>query len=273
MTAIFLPTQLLPGSVVVNEINYHSNDDFDSGDWIELYNPGQLYLDMSGWTFKDDNDNTYTFPEETILDSGQYLIVSNDLELFASQYPNVVSVIGPFDFGLSGGGDEVRIFDNNNALIDSINYDDDDPWPIEADGDGATLELINPILDNSLPASWTSSTDYGSPGEQNSTFLSSNGSVTTLPSMNSLLSSYPNPFNGLVNIPFVLSSKTGSSIIIYDILGKIIREVSLERFDLGKHSIVWDGKNHLGQEVSTGIYFVKLKNSTLTNTQKLIYLK
>ena len=61
LTAIFLPTQLLPGSVVVNEINYHSNDDFDSGDWIELYNPGQLYLDMSGWTFKDDNDNTSQF--------------------------------------------------------------------------------------------------------------------------------------------------------------------------------------------------------------------
>ena len=140
-----------------------------------------------------------------------------------------------------------------------INYDDDDPWPIEADGDGATLELINPILDNSLPASWTSSTDYGSPGEQNSTFLSSNESLATLPSMNSLLSSYPNPFNGLVNIPFILSSKIGSSIIIYDILGKIIREFSLERFDLWKHSIVWDGKNHLGQEVSTGIYFVKLK--------------
>ena len=274
LTAIFLPTQLLPGSVVVNEINYHSNDDFDSGDWIELYNPGQLYLDMSGWIFKDNNDdNVYTFPEETILDSNQYMIVSNDLELFASQYPNVVSVIGPFDFGLSGGGDAVRIFDENNTPIDSINYDDDDPWPIEADGDGATLELINPLLDNSLAASWTSSNNYGSPGEQNTNFLSSNGSETTLPRTNSLLSSYPNPFNGIVNIPFVLSYKMGSSIIIYDILGKIIREVSLQRFDLGKHSIVWDGKNHLGQEVSTGIYFVRLKNSTHTNTQKLIYLK
>ena len=275
LTAVFLPTELTPGTVVVNEINYHSNDDFDSGDWVELFNPGQLDIDISGWSLKDDNnDHIYTFPEETILDSNQYIILSNDLQLFSSQFPNVVSVIGPFDFGLSGGGDEVRIFDENNILIDSINYDDNDPWPLEADGDGATLELINPLLDNSLATSWTSSVNYGSPGMQNSAYLSSlTESKTILPNRSGLLTSYPNPFNGVVHIPFLLSSKMNSSIIIYNILGKIIKEISLQQFDIGRNSIVWDAKDYLGQDISTGIYFVKLKNSSPTNVQKLIYLK
>ena len=59
LTAIFTPTELTPGNVVINEINYNSSDDFD---------PGDLDLDMSGWIFKDDNDDhVYNFPESTML--------------------------------------------------------------------------------------------------------------------------------------------------------------------------------------------------------------
>ena len=42
--------------MVINEINYNSSDDFNPGDWVELFNEGGLDLDMSGWVFKDDNE-------------------------------------------------------------------------------------------------------------------------------------------------------------------------------------------------------------------------
>ena len=151
--------------------------------------------------------------------------------------------------------------------------DSNDPWPLEADGNGSTLELINPQLDNSLSISWASSANYGSPGMQNSAYLSSSKESSIMPNKSSLMTSYPNPFNGIVNIPFILSSKMNSSIIIYNVLGRVIREISLEQFDLGKHSIIWNGKDHFGHDVSTGIYFIQLKNSTPENIQKLIYLK
>ena len=68
---------------------------------------------------------------------------------------------------MGGGGDQVRIFDDQGFLIDSVEYDDSDPWPLEPDGLGPTLELINPLNDNSLAESWTSSIDNGSPGYEN----------------------------------------------------------------------------------------------------------
>ena len=37
LTANFVKSDLLP--LVINEINYKSSEDFDSGDWIEIYNP------------------------------------------------------------------------------------------------------------------------------------------------------------------------------------------------------------------------------------------
>ena len=274
LTAVFLPSELSPGTVVINEINYNSNDDFDSGDWVELFNPGETNLDLSGWVLKDDDDShMYTIPEETMLDSGGYIILAENIELFTSNFVNINQVIGPFDFGLSGGGDDVRIFDNNGSLIDSVKYDDSDPWPIEADGDGATLELINPFFDNTLASSWGSSNSFGSPGEQNSTYLSSKETENTIPSEASLFTAYPNPFNGTINIPFRLPPNINSSIIIYNLLGKTIKVISLQHFQPGKNSISWDAKDHLGHEVSTGIYFVKLQYSDPSNVQKLIYLK
>ena len=66
LTAVFYPTELSPGNVVVNEINYNSSDNFNPGDWIELYNSGDLDLDLSGWVFKDDNDDhVFLFPLKT----------------------------------------------------------------------------------------------------------------------------------------------------------------------------------------------------------------
>ena len=45
----------------------------------------------------------------------------------------------PFDFGFGGGGDEVRIFDQEGVLVDSVSYDDESPWPLEPDGSGRLL--------------------------------------------------------------------------------------------------------------------------------------
>ena len=275
LTAVFIQSELSPGSIVINEINYNSNDDHESGDWIELFNPGEMEIDISNWVMKDDNDqHSFTFPDETIINSENYLIIAGDLDLFYNNYSNDIPVIGPFDFGLSGGGDQIRIYDDLGALMDSVKYDDVEPWPIEADGGGPTLELINPSSDNSLPQSWTSSQQYGSPAEQNTNFLSADDSDgLALPTEYSLLPPYPNPFNGSVRIPFQLASQASTSITIFDILGKRVLDIPIKNIGPGNHFITWDGINQMGRNVGNGVYFIRLNLPVRNNFQKLIYLK
>ncbi len=275
LTAVFIQSELSPGSIVINEINYNSNDDHESGDWIELFNPGEMEIDISNWVMKDDNDqNSFTFPDETIINSENYLIIAEDLDLFYNNYSNDIPVIGPFDFGLSGGGDQIRIYDDLGALMDSVKYDDVEPWPIEADGGGPTLELINPSSDNSLPQSWTSSQQYGSPAEQNTNFLSADDSDgLALPTEYSLLPPYPNPFNGSVRIPFQLASQASTSITIFDILGKRVLDIPIKNIGPGNHFITWDGINQMGRNIGNGVYFIRLNLPVRNNFQKLIYLK
>ena len=274
LTAVFYPTELSPGNIVVNEINYNSSESFNPGDWIELYNSGDLDLDLSGWIFKDDDDNhRFTIPEETTLNNNSYLIIARDPNLFNDSFQTTAQILGPFDFGLSAGGDEVRIFDQDGILKDSVSYDDISPWPIEPDGNGPTLELISPDLDNTLAESWISSQDFGSPGEENTASLAYQSSKQILPEQTSLLKAYPNPFNGRINIPYQISRLEKLDIVIYDIVGNEIQKYPLKHSNPGKYNISWNAKNKLGQEVSTGVYFIKLSSTSFKSVEKIIFLK
>ena len=161
--AIFRVVQL-PASAVINEINYNSHPAFDSADWVEIHNPGDSDLSLDGYELRDDDDtHSYYLPQGTIVPAHGFVVICEDLAAFHALFP-AVPAIGNLGFGLGNGGDSVRLFDSAGLLYDSVVYDDAAPWPTEPDGQGATLELIGPYLDNSLASSWQASAGSGSPG-------------------------------------------------------------------------------------------------------------
>ena len=262
LTAVFEPSELTPGTVVINEINYNSSDDFDPEDWIELHNPGETAINITGWAMKDDdNEHVFVIPEETILEPGEYIVLAKDLGQFIANFPNVNNVIGSFEFGLSGGGDQVRIYNTTGILTDSVEYDDDAPWPTEPDGSGPTLELINSTLDNSLVENWSASyEEHGTPGEINSAYNDlSSIEISHLPRQFRLNQNYPNPFNPITVIKYELPEKTHVTLAIYNILGREVRTLVNGAEDAGYKSVVWDGKNSSGKIASAGIYIYVLR--------------
>ena len=129
LTAIFIPSQLSPGKIVINEINYNSHDSHDTGDWIELFNAGEAEIDITNWVMKDDNnDHAFILSENTIIESGGYFIIAQRPSDFLNFFVSTMPLAGPFNFGLSGGGDEIRIFNDQGMLIDSVKYDDSEGW-------------------------------------------------------------------------------------------------------------------------------------------------
>ena len=92
----------------------------DLPDWVEIYNPSDSIFNMSQWVFKDEaDDHIYTIPEGTNIDPNQYLILCRDTILFKNHFPNVNSYVGNLDFGLSGGGELIRLYNNNGIIMDS----------------------------------------------------------------------------------------------------------------------------------------------------------
>jgi|TARA_Y100000310_G_scaffold260095_1_gene268935 hypothetical protein len=260
-------------NIVINEINYHPAEDFDSGDWVELYNSTSAAIDMSSWSLKDEDDeHVFILAENTFLGADQYIVLCRDIISFSALFPQVENVVGDFDFGLSGGGELIRLFDSNRSLIDTVHYDDDPPWPEEPDGNGPTLELINPSLDNALATNWVASEEHGTPGSVNTGFVSINDQSSLIPSELTLFQNYPNPFNATTTINFTIPSvetlHATSLLQIFDIIGRLVETLVSGELVAGKHSVVWDASN-----IASGVYFYSIQTENNVQTRKMILLK
>ena len=251
----------LNAQIVINEINYKDAIDFETKDWVELYNNGNSSVDISNWVFKDDDDlHEFVIPNGTFMQPHSYLVLAQFLSDFQSLYPNVSPVLGDFEFGFSGGGEIVRLFDGSDNLIDFVEYDDVEPWPTEPDGNGPTLELKNPNLDNALASSWAASVApnglHGTPGEENSTNILAVNNYNNLKVIVS-----PNPLitSTTISIPNWTSSL---SLSVYDMLGRVVKTMKSN-----SNSILLDKEN-----LSSGMYILKIatKNGSFESTKKLI---
>lgn len=234
-------------NVIFNEINYKSATAFDTEDWVELYNGGGTEADISGWIFRDEDDNhIYEIPYGTVIQPEGYIILSSDLLLFKEQHPDIENVIGSFPFGLSSFGELIRLYNHTGILVDSLVYGVDNPWPVEPNGQGPTLELKNPFHDNALPENWCSSANHGSPGEKNSCF---ENSIEEPNFPENTVSIYPNPAINYIYFQLSDHSKKIETIEIFDQQGRqvlIMDKVNNNFIDLRENFL------------NEGIYFMSI---------------
>ena len=152
-------------ALLVDEINYHSSDDFEAGDWIELYNPGPLAFDASGYSITNNIvANKYTLPPHTIIQANERIVLTNNLTEFHTMHKNVNNYLSTTLFSLSNSGDNVKINSPDNSAYKNVNYDDIAPWPLNPDGGGSTLQLQKEAINLNLPSNWLASCIGGSPG-------------------------------------------------------------------------------------------------------------
>lgn len=164
-----------PASIVINEINYNSSVNSDSGDWVELYNNSGATVNLSGWTFQDEGA-TFNIPTGTTIAANSYLVLVQDIVKFTTVHPTVSNYIGQLGFGLSNGGEQVMLSDDRGCIVDVVEYDDASPWVITPDGTGKTLQLEDVNSDNSQANNWSaSSINSGTPGAVNSNSGGSQG--------------------------------------------------------------------------------------------------
>jgi len=164
------------GSLVINEIYYNPPDANDGDEeFLELHNPGNAAFDLSGMCFVG---FTLCFAPGTKLAAGGYGIVSPDADLAVSVH-GVIPLAEFADGGLAGSGELIQLIAaDGTTVVDEVEFADDSPWPKSPDGDGPSLELIDPASDNSVASSWKASqVDAGTPGAVNSV----SGSVPPVP--------------------------------------------------------------------------------------------
>ncbi len=156
--------------MVITEIMYDPYVSADNhGEYFELYNAGQGPTDIRLWEITS-GDEHYRIQSSVIAQPGEYLVlgiygnegynghINDDLD-----YDNVT---------LSNVADTLTIIDPYGEIHDQVMYDEENGWPKPF---GASLQLTDPLADNSDPANWyaamwpwpDSDGDLGTPGVAN----------------------------------------------------------------------------------------------------------
>ncbi|HUT09196.1 MAG TPA: lamin tail domain-containing protein, partial [Thermoguttaceae bacterium] len=138
------------GFVVINEIHYDPEENSQHVEFIELVNTTARPIDLSGWRF--DDGVRFTFPQGTVIPGAGYLVVAEDPAAVQTRFG--VSALGPWRGRLDNEGETIVLLNELEQLQDEVSYQNTFPWPIAARGDGSSMELIHPSLDNDLGGSW-----------------------------------------------------------------------------------------------------------------------
>ena len=173
-----------PENLVISEIHYNPNppsdeevalgfNDASMFEWIELFNISESRtIDLSDIKFTNGID--FIIPSGTLLAPSERLVIPSNIQAFTKRYgllENASLLNRSFleDDGsnkLSNAGERIVLQDSVNTIISEVSYNDGRPWPVSADGDGYSLTLMMPgINDPAESRSWRSSLDFGgSPG-------------------------------------------------------------------------------------------------------------
>ncbi len=204
-----IPLEPLP--LVISKINYHpvvqEGFNADELEFIGIVNNSDDTVDASGVYFRE-LGLTYTFPENSLIAPHEEIFLASNATAFEHCFPK--TAFGVFTRHLDNKSERLVLADAWGNIIDEVTYADTLPWPINADGHGDFLILLDPDLDNALPESWMSANIFVG--------------VPDRPSPLALTVS-PNPTSGLVRIE---SEKPLRQIILTDLQGRVLLEEKME---------------------------------------------
>ncbi len=154
-------------TVMFNEIMYHPAGDETALEWVELHNTMAVDMDISGWSLA--GGISYTFPEGSVVRGGGFVVVAGNPAALAAA-AQIPMPAGPFEGRLENAGERLDLLNNNGRLMDCVTYRDREPWPVSADGSGASLAKLRPASASREPGNWApSAVSGGTPGKVNFT--------------------------------------------------------------------------------------------------------
>jgi hypothetical protein len=253
--------------VVINEIMFDPLT--ISCEWLELYNPSNKYINLTGWRCFVSN-SIYNLSDSCnfFLAPNKYLILAADTTLynrFSYLKPpdtNFVKIVFRNNLSLNNNGTLIRIVDALNNTIDSVNYSPKWHNINLSDTKGFSLERINPLLGSNDRSNWNSCADIlgGTPGKRNSIYTNNNISTD-------FVSVFPNPFSpdgdgfeDFTIIKFKLKANIAQlRVKVYDVKGRLVRTLLNNQLSGSEGQIIFDGMDDSGQKLRIGIYILYIE--------------
>jgi len=281
------PTNLQAEIVNYNEIALSWEAPVSEDFIIHKYNDNsnlQNTRDLIGFNvFLDNNYLDFTAESQfTIfaLNAGNYEIfvtaVYNEGESGSSNHANVIitlpipinvtaqsqepNIIISWNMPANRGLASFNIYRNSELLADDVTVSPFEDLNVPS---GNYIYNVSAVYDDN----WESEMS-------NNAVINHTGSNDLLkPIVTKLIDNYPNPFNPTTTISFSLKEVGFVSIDIFNMKGQLVRKLINEVLTAAYHNVVWDGKDNKNKQVTSGIYFYKMKTQNYNTTKKMILMK
>jgi hypothetical protein len=239
----------ISGDLVINEFMADNetavaDQDGDYDDWIELYNNGSEDINLYGYYLSDDVSDPYQwmFPDTMIMAGGYLIVWADDDGGQQGLHAN---------FKLSKSGESIVLSDNNQNLLDQVNF-------LQQKTDTTTGRYPNGTGDfvEMLPTFGAENTNtvvniIESPDFNNSAFT--------------LNQNHPNPFSSSTKITFKLEKGEDVTLNIYNQQGSLIETLVSGYLSSGDHTYTWNSEG-----CSKGMYFYSLTGGGQVQVKKMI---
>jgi hypothetical protein len=180
------------------------------------------------------------------------LMMTSETELAWEDVPDV-----DFDY-YSVYGSDLDVLDETGTLI------------------GYTIATMKDVTGHVYDYYYVTATDFsGNEGEESSVSNVFAGvpQIGDIPTAFALRQNRPNPFSATTVIGFDLPEETGARIRIYDTHGRIIIRLTDTNYEAGRHAVTWRGEDQAGNQVSPGVYFVRMEAGEFEAMRKVLLLR
>lgn len=146
----------------------------------------------------------------------------------------------------------------DGALLHSANYNTDPldelSFSLQANGTNDSISVI--FDDFAFTADTVTAVDP---------FLAAAGLTVGVPS--------PNPTGSWSRLSFDLTRPIAMSVSVYDVRGRLVRQLLRGTVPLGPHTLAWDGRDEQGRSVAAGIYHYRIQAGEYADTKRVVILR
>ena len=161
-------------NLTISELHYHPSDpedineinvskDRDDFEFVEFLNKSSSPIELGDIYFKEGIN--FQFDSNSIIEANGRAVIVRNLDAFRSRYDShaSINILGQYTGRLSNDGETIILAAKGRGNLIQFTYNDQEPWPISADGDGPSLILTGNNPDSS--SNWRSNAiNGGNPG-------------------------------------------------------------------------------------------------------------
>jgi hypothetical protein len=262
-----IPEKAKSSDIVFNEILF--NPAPGGYDYLELYNRSSKVISCSDLFIAGKNmdgslkDPVALVKEDRAFFPGEYLLLTENTSWLLNNYPSAPAaqlIDLPALPSLPDDLGKVVLLNDSGDLLDELDYDHHWHSPLLANESGVSLERISPDLPTSQASNWTSAAapaGYGTPGYKNSEFSMDSTSADFISVEPKIFSPDMDGYHDFCFINYHLPSAGFiGSITIYNVLGRMVRQLVNNTIWATDGNYRWDGLDDQQNPLPMGHYIL-----------------